>query len=158
MASSSEGGRAGKQPANSSSQGKEASLAEVKSEKKKKKIVRMPQEQIASYFSCVVPKPRPLPFEGCPPGRFIDSMDKEFLATLPQDIVDRLATVDLNLMNQRSAEVNKINEDFAKEIEDVRRQYLEKGYVEYEVTDDEDEEARSPAAPAPPAPGRRRFV
>uniref|UniRef100_K3YCS3 Uncharacterized protein n=1 Tax=Setaria italica TaxID=4555 RepID=K3YCS3_SETIT len=49
------------------------------------------------------------------------------------------------------------------EAEDVRRQYQEKGYVEYEVTDDEEEDdapahASTPTASAAafPANGRRR--
>ncbi|OEL34898.1 hypothetical protein BAE44_0004083 [Dichanthelium oligosanthes] len=43
------------------------------------------------------------------------------------------------------------------EAEDVRRQYQEKGYVEYEVTDDEKDNTPAPAPNNPaPAPGRRR--
>ncbi|OEL34899.1 hypothetical protein BAE44_0004082 [Dichanthelium oligosanthes] len=43
------------------------------------------------------------------------------------------------------------------EVDDVRRHYEEKGYVEYEVTDDEMEEDNPPTpVPVYPAPGRRR--
>ncbi|RCV33284.1 hypothetical protein SETIT_7G071700v2 [Setaria italica] len=113
--------------------GVEAEMVNPASEKKKKKkTVRMTQEQIDSYLA--FKKLEPLsPMKG--PGRIIDTLSQETLGRLPKDIHD----------------------------EDVRRQYQEKGYVEYEVTDDEEEDdapahASTPTASAAafPANGRRR--
>jgi hypothetical protein len=120
----------------------------------KKKTVRMSREQIDSYLSWERTPPL-LPMEG--PRRFIEKFSQDMLDRMSKDTLEGLAAIDLHKINQTFAELNKLEDDLAAEVEDVRRQYEEKGYVEYEVTDDEKEE-HSPPTPAPvyPAPGRRR--
>ncbi|CAL5067299.1 unnamed protein product [Urochloa decumbens] len=162
MAGSSKGRSEGKLPQSDSSasvKSEAAALApeETPGEKKKKKTVRMSQEQIDSYLAFKKTAPL-LPME-VPRSRFIDALSQEMLDRLSKDVLDRLAAVDLHRINQTFAEVNKAEEDLAMEAEDVRRQYEEKGYVEYEVTDDEKEGVNNPPAaqvPVYPAPGRRR--
>ncbi|CAN6248320.1 unnamed protein product [Urochloa humidicola] len=117
----------------------------------------MSREQIDSYLAFKKTAPL-LPMEV--PRRFVDALSQEMLDRLSKDVLDRLAAVDLHRINQTFAEVNKAEDDLAMEAEDVRKQYEEKGYVEYEVTDDENEGEKIPPAPvsvypAPP-PGRRR--
>ncbi|CAN6227831.1 unnamed protein product [Urochloa humidicola] len=161
--SSSKGRSQGKLPQSDSSayvQPEAAAPAPEKTPGKKKKTVRMSQDQIDSYLAFKKTAPL-LPMEV--PRRFVDALSQEMLDRLSKDVLDRLAAVDLHRINQTFAEVNKAEDDLAMEAEDVRKQYEEKGYVEYEVTDDENERDNNPPAPAPvpapvyPAPGRRRY-
>ncbi|CAD6261159.1 unnamed protein product [Miscanthus lutarioriparius] len=158
--SGSEGGSKGNlPPANSSAPIQaEAVALSKKTQGKNKKKVRMTQEQIDSYLS--YKKPEPMLPVVCPRAVF-DAFPQEMLDRLSKETLARCLAIDPNSTNRIIVKSNAEDNYDAMEAEDVRRQYEEKGYVEYEVTDDDKEEDTpvAPRATAPsqvyPAAGRR---
>uniref|UniRef100_A0A0D9ZQ95 Uncharacterized protein n=1 Tax=Oryza glumipatula TaxID=40148 RepID=A0A0D9ZQ95_9ORYZ len=128
---------AGEKKASAAAAGEET---KKKQKEKKMKKVRMPQHEVDRIMSY---KHRPLTM---PPG--YKNFSKELLACFP---------VPVDQLDDYWARKNKIHDEGAKPIlekqERIRKEYKEKGYAEYWITDDEDQAATRSRAPAP---GRRR--
>jgi hypothetical protein len=117
MASSSKGRGKGCLPQSDSSSTSAAAPATEKAPGKKKKTVRMSREQIDSYLSWERTPPL-LPMEG--PRRFIEKFSQDMLDRMSKDTLEGLAAFDLYKINQTFAEINKLDDDLAAEVEDVR--------------------------------------
>uniref|UniRef100_A0A0D9XUK5 Beta-Casp domain-containing protein n=1 Tax=Leersia perrieri TaxID=77586 RepID=A0A0D9XUK5_9ORYZ len=106
--------------------------------KKKTKMVRLTQQQIDL---CLAYKEVKISDDDKRP-KLTESLSKELLARIPQDRLD-FGQVEKELMKK-----------FREEREDILKQYYTKGYAEYEVFDDGEDDDIVPARVAPP--GRRR--
>uniref|UniRef100_A0A0D9XUK8 Uncharacterized protein n=1 Tax=Leersia perrieri TaxID=77586 RepID=A0A0D9XUK8_9ORYZ len=112
-------------------------------EKKKMKKVRMPQDEVDMIMAY---KDRPLTM---PPG--FENYPKKILDCFP---------VPADQLGDFFAKINEVYDKAGKplleEQERVRKEYEEKGYAEYWITDDDEDESAPRSRARAPAPGRRR--
>jgi hypothetical protein len=151
MATSSEGGQEGKAPAEVDSAAVLADGDKAKTTTKKK-MVRFTQQQIDA---CIANGEPTLPCENTRP-LLMESFTKDFLDKLPQHLLDALARIDAERQT-RKVKRTALQEGLRKERQDILDQYYSKGYAEYLVDVDEDEDDVEAAADRAPRPGRRRF-
>jgi shikimate kinase len=117
---------------------------------RKKKMVRFTQQQIDS---CIANGEPTLHTEHNRPV-LMETSTPDFLAKLPQHLLDALARIDEERKTY-TARRTALQAALRKERQDILDQYYAKGYAEYKVDEDYEEDGDDQAAA--PRPGRRRF-
>uniref|UniRef100_A0A0E0J4P1 Uncharacterized protein n=1 Tax=Oryza nivara TaxID=4536 RepID=A0A0E0J4P1_ORYNI len=119
-------------------------------EKRKTKMARFTQQQIKNCmaFSADISDDDE---ESLP--KLSEVLSKDILNRVPPEVLESLIEFE-NTREERKARWEKLRDDLHEERDAILKQYYAKGYAEYEVYDDEDEDNKVPARVAPP--GRRR--